>query len=33
MYTKLWWGNISESDHSEDPEGNGRTLLSFMLGK
>jgi hypothetical protein len=28
VYTGLWWGNLRERDHSEDPDEDGRIILS-----
>ena len=32
-YTGLWWGNLRERDHLEDPGVNGRTILRWIFRK
>ena len=27
VYTELWWGNLRERDHSEDPGIDGKIIL------
>jgi len=27
VYTGLWWGNLSERDHLEDPDVDGRIMI------
>jgi hypothetical protein len=31
VYTWYWWGNLSEKDHSEDPDIDGRIILRIDL--
>jgi hypothetical protein len=31
MYTGLWWGNLRERDHLEDPSFDGRKILRWIL--
>jgi len=33
VYTGLWWGNLRERDHSEDPGIEGRTVLRWIFKK
>jgi len=33
LYAGFWWGNLGERDHLEDPGIDGRTILSWILGK
>jgi len=33
VYTGLWWGNLRERDHSEDPGIDGRIILRCILRK
>jgi hypothetical protein len=32
-YTGFWWGNLSERDHSGDPDANGRIILRWIFRK
>jgi len=32
-YTGLWWGNLRERDHLEDPGVDGRTILRWIFRK
>jgi len=32
-YTGLWWGNLRESDHLEDPSVDGRIRLRWIFRK
>jgi len=29
VHTGFWWGNPREIDHSEDPDVDGKIILSF----
>jgi len=31
IYTGLWWGNLRERDHLEDPGIDGRIILRWIL--
>ena len=33
MYTGLWWGNLRERDHLEEPGLEGRLILSWIFRK
>jgi len=33
MYTGIWWGNMRERDHLEDPDVDGRIVLSWIFRK
>ena len=33
MYTGLWWGNLRERDHLEDPGADGRIILRWLFRK
>jgi hypothetical protein len=32
MYTGLWWGNMRERDHLEDPDVDGKIILRWIFG-
>jgi hypothetical protein len=32
VHTGLWWGNLREGDHLEDPGVDGRTTITPPLG-
>jgi len=32
-YTRFWWGNLWERDHSEEPGVDGRILLRWVFRK
>jgi hypothetical protein len=33
LYTGIWWGNVRERDHLEDPGVDGRIILIFIFRK
>jgi hypothetical protein len=33
VYTGLWWGNLRERDHLEDPSLGGRIILKWFIRK
>jgi hypothetical protein len=33
VYTGLWWGNLREREHLEDPRVDGRIILRWILRK
>jgi len=33
VYTGLWWGNLWERDHLEDPGVEGRMILRWIFRK
>ena len=33
VYTGVWWGNLREGDHLEEPGVDGRIILRWMLRK
>jgi len=33
MYTGVWWGNLRERDHLEDPGIDGRIILRWIFRK
>jgi hypothetical protein len=33
MYIRFWWGNLSERDHLEEPDKDGRIILTWIAGK
>ena len=34
VYTETWWGNLTEGDHSEDPDVDGKIILKCSgIGK
>jgi hypothetical protein len=30
---RVWWGNLRERDHMEDPGIDGRIILRWIFGK
>jgi hypothetical protein len=32
-YTGVWWGNLRETDHLEDPGVDGRKMLRWIFRK
>ena len=33
MYTGFWWGTLTERDHLEDPDVDGRIILRWIFRK
>jgi hypothetical protein len=33
VYTGFWWGNLTERDHLEDPDIDGRIILKWIFRK
>jgi len=33
MYAGLWWGNVRDRDHLEDPGVDGRIILRWIFRK
>ena len=33
MHTRIWWGNLRESDHLEDLDADGRVVLKRIFKK
>jgi hypothetical protein len=33
VHIVFWWGNLSERDHLEEPEVDGRIILEWVYGK
>ena len=33
VYTGFWWGNLKETDHTEDPGIDGRIILRWIFWK
>ena len=32
-YTGFWWGNLTERDHLENPDVDGRIILTWVFRK
>jgi hypothetical protein len=33
VHTGLWWGNLREGDHFEEPDVGGRIILKWVFKK
>jgi len=33
VYTRIWWGNLREREHLEDPGVDGRIILRWIFRK
>jgi len=33
VYTGIWWGNVREGDHLEDPSVDGKIILRWIFRK